>query len=116
MYLYKCGKWDDAEKEWLESLFSGLDAANRLRIMYQKENRFKDAVKVMEIAWNSPLVQLMEGDYPELTTAFQKQLKTAKNKADKKTDIDRSKLKDKDFDLLQQNSDELSNKYLNNNN
>ena len=59
---YKKGEWDKAEKLWLTCVAINYRAANRLRIMYQKEHRFNDAVQIIDFAVDSPVLRKINND------------------------------------------------------
>lgn len=52
-YYYKLGEWDKSEKEYLQCFYTNILAADKLRILYQKEKRFKDAYFIMKNAFTA---------------------------------------------------------------
>lgn len=100
---YKKGEWDKAEKLWLACVAINYRAANRLRIMYQKEHRFNDAVQIIDFAIDSPVLRKVNND--SYVTDFKKKLETAEQKSMKHENEDQSKLSEEDFEKLNSNSD-----------
>lgn len=49
-YFYKIGDYDEAEKDYLQIFFLDFKFANKLRILYQREKRYKDAAYITEVA------------------------------------------------------------------
>ncbi len=49
-YFYKIGDYDEAEKNYLEIFYLNYNFANKLRILYQREKRYKDAAYITEFA------------------------------------------------------------------
>ncbi|GAA0039330.1 TerB N-terminal domain-containing protein [Lactobacillus amylovorus] len=100
---YKKGEWDKAEKLWLTCVAINYRAANRLRIMYQKEHRFNDAVQIIDFAVDSPVLRKINND--SYITDFKKKLKTAEQKSMKHENEDQSKLSEEDLTKLNRDSD-----------
>ena len=100
---YKKGEWDKAEKLWLTCVAINYRAANRLRIMYQKEHRFNDAVQIIDFAVDSPVLRKINND--SYITDFKKKLETAEQKSMKHENEDQSKLSEEDFEKLNSDSD-----------
>lgn len=100
---YKKGEWDKAEKLWLACVAINYRAANRLRIMYQKEHRFNDAVQIIDFAVDSPVFRKINND--SYITDFKKKLETAEQKSMKHENEDQSKLSEEDFEKLNNDSD-----------
>lgn len=100
---YKKGEWDKAEKLWLACVAINYRAANRLRIMYQKEHRFNDAVQIIDFAIDSPVLRKVNND--SYVTDFKKKLETAEQKSMKHENEDQSKLSKEDFEKLNSDSD-----------
>lgn len=100
---YKKGEWDKAEKLWLACVAINYRAANRLRIMYQKEHRFNDAVQIIDFAIDSPVLRKVNND--SYITDFKKKLETAEQKSMKHENEDQSKLSEEDFEKLNRDSD-----------
>lgn len=100
---YKKGEWDKAEKLWLTCVAINYRAANRLRIMYQKEHRFNDAVQIIDFAVDSPVLRKVNND--SYVTDFKKKLETAEQKSMKHENEDQSKLSEEDFEKLNSDSD-----------
>lgn len=100
---YKKGEWDKAEKLWLTCVAINYRAANRLRIMYQKEHRFNDAVQIIDFAIDSPVLRKVNND--SYVTDFKKKLETAEQKSMKHENEDQSKLSKEDFEKLNSDSD-----------
>lgn len=100
---YKKGEWDKAEKLWLACVAINYQAANRLRIMYQKEHRFNDAVQIIDFAIDSPVLRKVNND--SYVTDFKKKLETAEQKSMKHENEDQSKLSEEDFEKLNRDSD-----------
>ena len=100
---YKKGEWDKAEKLWLACVAINYRAANRLRIMYQKEHRFNDAVQIIDFAVDSPVLRKINND--SYITDFKKKLETAEQKSMKHENEDQSKLSEEDFEKLNSDSD-----------
>lgn len=100
---YKKGEWDKAEKLWLTCVAINYRAANRLRIMYQKEHRFNDAVQIIDFALDSPVLRKVNND--SYVTDFKKKLETAEQKSMKHKNEDQSKLSEEDFEKLNSDSD-----------
>lgn len=100
---YKKGEWDKAEKLWLTCVAINYRAANRLRIMYQKEHRFNDAVQIIDFAIDSPVLRKVNND--SYVTDFKKKLETAEQKSMKYENEDQSKLSEEDFEKLNSDSD-----------
>ena len=100
---YKKGEWDKAEKLWLACVAINYRAANRLRIMYQKEHRFNDAVQIIDFAIDSPVLRKVNND--SYVTDFKKKLETAEQKSMKHENEDQSKLSEEDFEKLNSDSD-----------
>lgn len=100
---YKKGEWDKAEKLWLACVAINYRAANRLRIMYQKEHRFNDAVQIIDFAIDSPVLRKVNND--SYVTDFKKKLETAEQKSMKHENEDQSKLSEEDFEKLNRDSD-----------
>lgn len=77
-YFYKIGDYDEAEKDYLQIFFLDFRFANKLRILYQREKRYKDATYITEVALHT------FNDFPVLCTNKEKEkLKTNLNKAQK---------------------------------
>jgi len=77
-YFYKIGDYDEAEKDYLQIFFLDFKFANKLRILYQREKRYKDAAYITEVALHA------FDDFPVLCTNKEKEkLKTNLNKAQK---------------------------------
>ena len=108
---YKKGEWDKAEKLWLACVAINYRAANRLRIMYQKEHRFNDAVQIIDFAIDSPVLRKVNND--SYVTDFKKQLETAEQKSMKHENEDQSKLSEEDFEKLNSDSDYWFKKFNN---
>lgn len=108
---YKKGEWDKAEKLWLTCVAINYRAANRLRIMYQKEHRFNDAVQIIDFAIDSPVLRKVNND--SYVTDFKKKLETAEQKSMKHENEDQSKLSEEDFEKLNSDSDYWFNKVNN---
>lgn len=100
---YKKGEWDKAEKLWLTCVAINYRAANRLRIMYQKEHRFNDAVQIIDFAVDSPVLRKINND--SYVTDFKKKLETAEQKSMKHENEDQSKLSEEDLKKLNRDSD-----------
>lgn len=100
---YKKGEWDKAEKLWLTCVAINYRAANRLRIMYQKEHRFNDAVQIIDYAVDSPVLRKINND--SYITDFKKKLETAEQKSMKHENEDQSKLSEEDLKKLNRDSD-----------
>lgn len=100
---YKKGEWDKAEKLWLTCVAINYRAANRLRIMYQKEHRFNDAVQIIDFAVDSPVLRKINND--SYITDFKKKLETAEQKSMKHENEDQSKLSEEDLKNLNRDSD-----------
>ena len=100
---YKKGEWDKAEKLWLTCVAINYRAANRLRIMYQKEHRFNDAVQIIDFAVDSPVLRKINSD--SYITDFKKKLETAEQKSMKHENEDQSKLSEEDLKKLNRDSD-----------
>lgn len=100
---YKKGEWDKAEKLWLTCVAINYRAANRLRIMYQKEHRFNDAVQIIDFAVDSPVLRKINND--SYITDFKKKLETAEQKSMKHENKDQSKLSEEDLKKLNRDSD-----------
>lgn len=100
---YKKGEWDKAEKLWLTCVAINYRAANRLRIMYQKEHRFNDAVQIIDFAVDSPVLRKINND--SYITDFKKKLETAEQKSMKHGNEDQSKLSEEDLKKLNRDSD-----------
>lgn len=100
---YKKGEWDKAETLWLACVAINYRAANRLRIMYQKEHRFNDAVQIIDFALDSPVLRKVNND--SYVTDFKKKLETAEQKSMKHENEDQSKLSEEDFEKLNSDSD-----------
>lgn len=100
---YKKGEWDKAEKLWLTCVAINYRAANRLRIMYQKEHRFNDAVQIIDFAVDSPVLRKINND--SYITDFKKKLETAEQKSMKHENEDQSKLSEGDLKKLNRDSD-----------
>ena len=100
---YKKGEWDKAEKLWLTCVAINYRAANRLRIMYQKEHRFNDAVQIIDFAVDSPVLRKINND--SYITDFKKKLETAEQKSMKHENEDQSKLSEEDLKKLNRDSD-----------
>ena len=100
---YKKGEWDKAEKLWLTCVAINYRAANRLRIMYQKEHRFNDAVQIIDFAIDSPVLRKVNND--SYVTDFKKKLETAEQKSMKHENEDQSKLSEEDLKKLNRDSD-----------
>lgn len=100
---YKKGEWDKAEKLWLTCVAINYRAANRLRIMYQKEHRFNDAVQIIDFAVDSPVLRKINND--SYITDFKKKLETAEQKSMKHENEDQSKLSEEDLTKLNRDSD-----------
>ena len=100
---YKKGEWDKAEKLWLTCVAINYRAANRLRIMYQEEHRFNDAVQIIDFAVDSPVLRKINND--SYITDFKKKLETAEQKSMKHENEDQSKLSEEDLKKLNRDSD-----------
>lgn len=100
---YKKGEWDKAEKLWLTCVAINYRAANRLRIMYQKEHRFNDAVQIIDFAVDSPVLRKINND--SYITDLKKKLETAEQKSMKHENEDQSKLSEEDLKKLNRDSD-----------
>ena len=100
---YKKDEWDKAEKLWLTCVAINYRAANRLRIMYQKEHRFNDAVQIIDFAVDSPVLRKINND--SYITDFKKKLETAEQKSMKHENEDQSKLSEEDLKKLNRDSD-----------
>ena len=100
---YKKGEWDKAEKLWLTCVAINYRAANRLRIMYQKEHRFNDAVQIIDFAVDSPVLRKINNN--SYITDFKKKLETAEQKSMKHENEDQSKLSEEDLKKLNRDSD-----------
>lgn len=100
---YKKGEWDKAEKLWLTCVAINYRAANRLRIMYQKEHGFNDAVQIIDFAVDSPVLRKINND--SYITDFKKKLETAEQKSMKHENEDQSKLSEEDLKKLNRDSD-----------
>ncbi|MCH3996389.1 MAG: TerB N-terminal domain-containing protein [Lactobacillus amylovorus] len=100
---YKKGEWDKAETLWLACVAINYRAANRLRIMYQKEHRFNDAVQIIDFAVDSPVLRKINND--SYITDFKKKLETAEQKSMKHENEDQSKLSEEDLKKLNRDSD-----------
>ena len=100
---YKKGEWDKAEKLWLTCVAINYRAANRLRIMYQKEHRFNDAVQIIDFAVDSPVLRKINND--SYISDFKKKLETAEQKSMKHENEDQSKLSEEDLKKLNRDSD-----------
>ena len=100
---YKKGEWDKAEKLWLTCVAINYRAANRLRIMYQKEHRFNDAVQIIDFAVDSPVLRKINND--SYITDFKNKLETAEQRSMKHENEDQSKLSEEDLKKLNRDSD-----------
>ena len=100
---YKKGEWDKAEKLWLACVAINYRAADRLRIMYQKEHRFNDAVQIIDFAVDSPVLRKINND--SYITDFKKKLETSEQKSMKHENEDQSKLSEEDLKKLNRDSD-----------
>ena len=100
---YKKGEWDKAEKLWLTCVAINYRAANRLRIMYQKEHRFNDAVQIIDFAVDSLVLRKINND--SYITDFKNKLETAEQKSMKHENEDQSKLSEEDLKKLNRDSD-----------
>ena len=77
-YFYKIGDYDEAEKNYLQIFFLDFRFANKLRILYQKEKRYKDAAYITEFTLHT------FDDFPVLCANNEKEkLKSNLNKAEK---------------------------------
>lgn len=77
-YFYKIGDYDEAEKDYLQIFFLDFRFANKLRILYQREKRYKDATYITEVALHT------FDDFPVLCTNKEKEkLKINLNKVQK---------------------------------
>lgn len=77
-YFYKIGDYDEAEKDYLQIFFLDFRFANKLRILYQREKRYKDATYITKVALHT------FDDFPVLCTNKEKEkLKINLNKAQK---------------------------------
>ena len=54
--FYKLGEWEKAEAEWFQLVYLMPHAINKLSIMYRKEKRYKDVVKITEEASKSTIM------------------------------------------------------------
>ncbi|RGW80974.1 TerB N-terminal domain-containing protein [Lactobacillus amylovorus] len=100
---YKKGEWDKAEKLWLTCVAINYRAANRLRIMYQKEHRFNDAVQIIDFAVDSLVLRKINND--SYITDFKNKLETAEQRSMKHENEDQSKLSEEDLKKLNRDSD-----------
>lgn len=99
---YKKGEWNKAEKLWMECVAINYRAADRLRIMYQKEHRFSDAVQIIDFALGSPVLRDINSSY---LVDFKKKLQTAERKAIKHENDDQSILSEEDWEKIEKDSD-----------
>lgn len=100
---YKKGEWDKAEKLWLTCVAINYRAANRLRIMYQKEHRFNDAVQIIDFAVDSLVLRKINND--SYITDFKNKPETAEQRSMKHENEDQSKLSEEDLKKLNRDSD-----------
>ena len=110
MYFYKCGEWEKAENKWLSCLFTSFEPADRLRIMYQKEKRFKDAVSIIQLVLHSSFTRAIA---PQSIEETEGKLEKAKQRARKNEKIDKSKLTSSKLNQLDNEATKLAKKYLN---
>lgn len=89
---YKLGEWNMAENEYLKISFLDIHYANKLRIIYQKEKRFKDAYFIMRSTRDiGSFLQNIWGAYSkQVEDKFDHNLQVAKEKAEKNKAKDRS--------------------------
>ncbi|WP_076459435.1 tetratricopeptide repeat protein [Limosilactobacillus caccae] len=78
---YKRGDWDRAEAWWLSVLnLRPLTVSQKLAIMYRKQKRFEDVVRMynwsLQFA-NEPLLRLREDEYQQLISNLEKARKNA---------------------------------------
>ena len=66
-YFYKIGDYDEAEKDYLQIFFLNFNFANKLRILYQREKRYKDALYITDFTLNT------FNDFPFLCTKKEKE-------------------------------------------
>ncbi|WP_339961303.1 hypothetical protein [Lactobacillus johnsonii] len=88
---YKMGLWNKAENEYLQIFYLSIYYTDALRILYSKEDRYRDAVYILEFTMQTiqEFSQLFyKKDYDTLSLALEK----AKNIANKKARKDTSRL------------------------
>ena len=100
---YKKGEWDKAEKLWLTCVAINYRAANRLRIMYQKEHRFNDAVQIIDFAVVSPVFRKFYT--VSVIREFVNLRYLEEQKSMKHENEDQSKLSEEDLKKLNRDSD-----------
>lgn len=77
-YFYKIGDYDEAEKDYLQIFFLDFRFANKLRILYQREKRYKDATYITDFTLHT------FNDFPILCPSNEKEkLKLTLSKAKK---------------------------------
>lgn len=92
--FYKLGEWDKAEKEWFKLVYLMPHAINKLSIMYRKEKRYKDVVKIVKEASKSTII-------PKLYNSISSEdIAIAEANYEKHSKIDKSILKLDSFKML----------------
>ncbi|MDB6232936.1 hypothetical protein [Lactobacillus amylovorus] len=107
---YKLGEWDTAEKEYLKIFFLDNQIADKLRIIYQKEKRYRDAYFIMNLTDTSVKRLPKEiGHYNDwVYQKFTHNLEMAKKKADKNDSKDKSILTgEKQIELIKYSNEIL---------
>lgn len=92
LLLYRLGKWDAAEKEWIKLIYLMPHAIDKLGIMYRKEKRFYDVVLINEEASKSKTIP-----YLYATNITSEDITKAVNNYEKHKSSDKSILKSEDF-------------------
>ena len=107
---YKLGEWDTAEKDYLKIFFLDNQIADKLRITYQKEKRYRDAYFIMSLT-DTSIKRLPKeiGRYNDwIYQKFTHNLEMAKKKADKNESKDKSILTSKkQIDLIKYSNEVL---------
>ena len=107
---YKLGEWDTAEKDYLKIFFLDNQIADKLRITYQKEKRYRDAYFIMSLT-DTSIKRLPKeiGRYNDwIYQKFTHNLEMAKKKADKNESKDKSILTGKkQIDLIKYSNEVL---------
>lgn len=86
-YFYKTGNYDLAEKEYFQVFYLGYLYVNRLRIIYQREKRFKDAVYILEFALNTfQNFSYLNNNNEKVISKISSDLSKAKEKVKRHTD------------------------------
>lgn len=92
LLLYRLGKWDEAEKEWIKLIYLMPHAIDKLGIMYRKEKRFYDVVLITKEASKSKTIP-----YLYATNITNEDITKAVNNYEKHKSSDKSILKSEDF-------------------